>query len=154
MSRFAAAEMARWDGLAVSFVGQQFDEPGFVLDFLVQNGGANGIGARVLALGELAEVGIAADRAPFGLDLHDFPLVDSLHFLMIKVLALKGHNSAVSYNLYFLLTFPLTTLTSIYDRLRPDRPTHATGVGGGFVDPTVRLDVHFLPRGSSSPSSV
>ena len=92
--------------------------------------------------------------APMGADLHGYPRADCLHYLLIKLLSLRTSNFAILYNLYFLLTFPLTTLTSIYDRLRPDRPTHATGVGGGFVDPTVRLDVHFLPRGSSSPSSV
>ncbi len=52
--------------------------------------------------------------APFGLDMHDFPLVDSLHFLAIKLLAQPGWSFAVAYNLYFLLTFPLTTLSALY----------------------------------------
>jgi hypothetical protein len=35
LARFASAEMARWNRLAVAFVRQKLDEPRFVLDLLV-----------------------------------------------------------------------------------------------------------------------
>jgi hypothetical protein len=51
--------------------------------------------------------------APQGADLYDFPTAESFHFGVMKGLSLLGVNSAAVYNLYFLLTFPLTTLTSL-----------------------------------------
>jgi phosphoglycerol transferase len=51
---------------------------------------------------------------PQGMDLHDFPLADSLHFLLIKALGWFWPHSAAVYNLFFLLTFPLTTLTALF----------------------------------------
>src|SRR5436305_2113807 len=45
--------------------------------------------------------------APFGMDMHDFPLSDSLFFLLLKLLALITHDSALTLNVFFLLTFPL-----------------------------------------------
>jgi phosphoglycerol transferase len=51
--------------------------------------------------------------APGGMDMHDFPLVDSLFFLTLKVLALATRDFTLTLNLFFLLTFPLTTLTSL-----------------------------------------
>src|SRR5262245_34471051 len=51
--------------------------------------------------------------APTGLDMYDFPFSDGLHFLLMKLLSLGNDNYAVVLNLYFLLTFPLTTLTSL-----------------------------------------
>lgn len=52
--------------------------------------------------------------APGGLDLGDYPMADTLHFLSFKVLSLFSHNWAVVQNSYFLLTFPLTTLTALF----------------------------------------
>lgn len=51
---------------------------------------------------------------PTGLHLYDFPRTEYLHLLLIKLLSLFSHNYAIVLNLYFLLTFPLTTLVSLY----------------------------------------
>jgi phosphoglycerol transferase len=51
--------------------------------------------------------------APGSMDLHDFPFVDSLFFVMLKGLALATHDFTLALNLFFLLTFPLTTLSSL-----------------------------------------
>lgn len=57
--------------------------------------------------------------APFALDWHDYPITDSFHFLLIKILSIFSFLSLTSgyglvTNLFFLLGFPLTTLTSFY----------------------------------------
>jgi len=51
---------------------------------------------------------------PKGMDLHDFPMPDNFQLLLIKLLGYFTADSARVLNLYFLLTFPLTTLTSLY----------------------------------------
>lgn len=51
--------------------------------------------------------------APAGLDLADFPMADSLHFLLVKLLALCTDDHVLVFNGYFLLTFPLTALSSL-----------------------------------------
>jgi phosphoglycerol transferase len=51
---------------------------------------------------------------PTGLDYHDFPQADALNFLVIKLLSLVSRDHAVVGNLYFLLTFPLTALSSLF----------------------------------------
>src|SRR5262245_10880010 len=43
---------------------------------------------------------------PSGSDLHDFPMPDNLHFLALKLLGYVCRDYALTYNLYFLLTFP------------------------------------------------
>src|SRR5437870_392337 len=60
--RFAAAEVARWP------FADELGEPRLMFDLLVENGGADGVGAEILALRELAQVGVAADGAAFRLD--------------------------------------------------------------------------------------
>jgi phosphoglycerol transferase len=52
--------------------------------------------------------------APDGQNLRDFPLPDVLHFGAIKLLGRVFKNPAVVTNLYFLLPFPLTALTSYF----------------------------------------
>jgi len=52
--------------------------------------------------------------APAGLDMHDYPLDDNLHFALLKLIALVCGNWEQTYNAYFLLTFPLTTWTSLF----------------------------------------
>ena len=47
MTRFAAAEMAAGYGLPIALKGEQFDEPGFVLNFFVQDSRSQIVGARV-----------------------------------------------------------------------------------------------------------
>jgi phosphoglycerol transferase len=50
---------------------------------------------------------------PEGMKLYDFPLTDNLHFLLIRMLSYFSSNWAVVLNVYFLLTFPLTTLSAL-----------------------------------------
>jgi phosphoglycerol transferase len=52
--------------------------------------------------------------APFGSELYDFPLPETLHFGILKLLGLVGCNYVVATNLYYLLTFPLTTLAAYF----------------------------------------
>jgi phosphoglycerol transferase len=52
--------------------------------------------------------------APFGLELHDFPLADNLHFGLLKLITLAFPNPFAACNLYFLLTYPLTVLTGLF----------------------------------------
>jgi phosphoglycerol transferase len=52
--------------------------------------------------------------APTGMELYDFPTFDNLHFLWIKLLSLVCSDWKVVVNLYFLLTYPLTTLTAVF----------------------------------------
>lgn len=51
---------------------------------------------------------------PTGHDAYDYPSADNYHFLLIKIISYFSSNYAVIMNLYFLLTFPLTTLTSLF----------------------------------------
>jgi phosphoglycerol transferase len=66
---------------------------------------------------------------PFGVDLHDFPMADHLHFLVLKLLGQACGNVFVTFNLYYLLTFPLTALTAQFTlrRLRVAYPAAAVG---------------------------
>jgi phosphoglycerol transferase len=75
--------------------------------------------------------------APVGQQMYDFPLADSLHFLAIKGLGRVVPDPAAVYNLYYLLTFPLTTLTTLF-ALRRFRVSYAVSV-------TVALLFTFLP---------
>lgn len=52
--------------------------------------------------------------APAGADLHDFPMADNLHFLLIKLVACFTADYAVVFNICFLLTFPLATLSALF----------------------------------------
>jgi phosphoglycerol transferase len=49
---------------------------------------------------------------PAGRELFDFPFVDNLHLLFLKLIGSWTGDFAITYNLYFLLCFPLTTLTA------------------------------------------
>ena len=51
---------------------------------------------------------------PTGLHMYDFPLPDNFHFLCLKILSLFTSDHALILNLFFLLTFPLTTMASLY----------------------------------------
>jgi phosphoglycerol transferase len=52
--------------------------------------------------------------APGGAEVFHFPMADNLHFLLIKLFSLFTGDYALIFNLYFLLTFPLTTISSLY----------------------------------------
>jgi len=51
---------------------------------------------------------------PDGLEMHDFAVGDSVHFLLMKLLGLVWPNYAVVGNLYFLLGFPLAVFSSLF----------------------------------------
>jgi len=52
---------------------------------------------------------------PDGLDLRDVPMGDNnLHFALIKLIGLFTNNYGLALNLFFLLTFPLTTLSALF----------------------------------------
>jgi phosphoglycerol transferase len=51
---------------------------------------------------------------PSGLRMHDFPLADALNFLILKALGFIRPEYAWVLNVFFLLTFPLTTITSLF----------------------------------------
>jgi hypothetical protein len=52
--------------------------------------------------------------APDGQLLYDFPAVDNLALLSMKLLSLAVPNYAIVANLFFLLSFPLTAITALY----------------------------------------
>lgn len=51
---------------------------------------------------------------PGGAELFYFPMADNLHFLIIKLFSFFTSDYALIFNLYFLLTFPLTTISALY----------------------------------------
>lgn len=52
--------------------------------------------------------------APGGLRMHDYPLADAFNFLLIKILGLIRADYAWVLNVFFLLTFPLTAVASLF----------------------------------------
>jgi hypothetical protein len=52
--------------------------------------------------------------APFGMQLYDFPHPMNLDMFVMKLMSLFSSNYAVVTNLYFLLTFPLIVISSIF----------------------------------------
>ncbi|RAV13791.1 hypothetical protein DQG23_32420 [Paenibacillus contaminans] len=53
--------------------------------------------------------------APSRLEMYDYPLGgDNLHYLMMKFISLFSSDYAVVMNLYFLLTFPLVMISSMF----------------------------------------
>jgi phosphoglycerol transferase len=51
--------------------------------------------------------------APFGGDLHDFPMADNLHFALLKLGTFVVPDSSVLMNVYFISTFFLCTLSAL-----------------------------------------
>src|SRR5207248_1318767 len=51
--------------------------------------------------------------APFSLDLHDFPNFAPVHILQLHLLALGVSTPGGLLNAYFLLSFPLTIVTTL-----------------------------------------
>lgn len=52
--------------------------------------------------------------APFIYNIADFPFIEDTNFLIIKALTLFSNHYAVIQNMFFILTFPLITLCSVY----------------------------------------
>jgi hypothetical protein len=67
--------------------------------------------------------------APEHLEMHDFPVIDHLHFFLIWLLGKVLTNVIVVYNLYYLLTYPLTALSAmiVFRHLRLSLPAAAVG---------------------------
>src|SRR5262249_31522185 len=63
-------------------------------------------------------------------ELHDFPVVDHLHFALIWLLGRAFSNAVVVFNLYYLLTYPLTTLAAMYTFRRLGLTLPAAALGG------------------------
>ena len=70
--------------------------------------------------------------APGGLNYGAFPVMDNTQFLLIKVLTLFSQNHAVILNLFYLLTFPLTTVTSLFV-FRQLKLSYLAGVVGSLL---------------------
>jgi phosphoglycerol transferase len=56
----------------------------------------------------------AALGAPAGLHYESYPAIENFHFALIKLLSIFTSNHALVLNLFYLLTFPLTAVTSLY----------------------------------------
>jgi phosphoglycerol transferase len=52
--------------------------------------------------------------APFGQEMYDFPLDETLHLGLMKLLSLACHNYVVVLNLYYLLGYPLAAVTALF----------------------------------------
>jgi phosphoglycerol transferase len=79
--------------------------------------------------------------APFGVDLVEFPCTDTLSILLLKLLSSMSGNSFRVVNLFFLLTFPLTTLTSLFV-FKHFRCSYGPALVGGLL--FAFLPYHFL----------
>jgi hypothetical protein len=51
---------------------------------------------------------------PFGQELYDFPFMSNLDVLIMKAISIFDSNYAFILNVFFLLTFPLTVITSLF----------------------------------------
>ena len=51
---------------------------------------------------------------PFGLELYDFPMSDNLHLTLIWLISFFSSDFAKTMNLFYLLTFPITTFCSLF----------------------------------------
>src|SRR5579875_168831 len=67
LARGAPAEVAGGPDHAVALLGEQLDEPGLVLDLLLEDPGGHVVGTGVLAEGDVADLRPGPDRAPLGL---------------------------------------------------------------------------------------
>ena len=52
--------------------------------------------------------------APFGLELYDLPMADSIHLLLLKILVIIFDNSAIALNLFFIAIFPLNAIAAYF----------------------------------------
>jgi hypothetical protein len=68
--------------------------------------------------------------APGVQELHDFPVVDHLHFAVIWLLGRFFPDPVVVFNLFHLLTYPLTAVTATFVLRRLGLSVPAAGAGG------------------------
>lgn len=52
--------------------------------------------------------------APEGMHYEAYPAIENFHWIVVKLISLFTSNHALVLNLFFLLTFPLTAITSFY----------------------------------------
>jgi hypothetical protein len=78
---------------------------------------------------------------PGVMELYDYPVIDYLHFAILWLLGQVIGNVVVVYNLYYLLTYPLTTLTAMA-ALRQLRLTLPAAAVGGLL--YAFLPYHYL----------
>ncbi|HKV37092.1 MAG TPA: hypothetical protein VJP89_22315 [Pyrinomonadaceae bacterium] len=52
--------------------------------------------------------------APGGMHYEAYPAIENFHWVVVKLISLFTSNHALVLNLFFLLTFPLTAITSFY----------------------------------------
>jgi phosphoglycerol transferase len=74
--------------------------------------------------------------APFGMEMHDFPLADGLFFLLLRGFALAFGDHVVALNAYYLATFFLATASALFAlrRLGVDRgPAVVCGLFYSFL---------------------
>lgn len=62
-------------------------------------------------------------------ELYDYPVVDHLHFSLIWLIGRVFPNPVVAFNLYYLLTYPLTALAAMYAFRRLGLTLPAAAVG-------------------------
>lgn len=70
--------------------------------------------------------------APVGLNFGAFPAMDNTQFLIIRAISLITGNYALTLNLFYLLTFPLTTVASLYV-FRKLNFSYAAALVGGLL---------------------
>lgn len=68
--------------------------------------------------------------APGVQELYDFPIVDHLHFLLIRLMAVFTRDTGLIFNLYYLATYPLTVVTTMLVLRHFHLSLMAAGVGG------------------------
>jgi phosphoglycerol transferase len=78
---------------------------------------------------------------PAGQDLSDFPINNYLDFIFLKFLLIFAPKYAVLMNTYYLLTFPLTTITAIFV-FRQFNTSYNISIFGGLL--YAFLPYHFL----------
>jgi hypothetical protein len=74
--------------------------------------------------------GVATRESPEFQELYDFPVIDLLHFTLIWLLSQFVANVVLLFNLYFLLTFPLTTLAAMIAFRQLGLTLPAAAIGG------------------------
>jgi hypothetical protein len=80
--------------------------------------------------------------APHGQEMHDLPQNDCFSYLLIKVMGLFTSNWATVFNLFYLISFPLTTISSLFV-LRKFNVSRATAIMASLLYSFIRP--HFAP---------
>jgi len=86
------------------------------LHVLMANGG-DAVSFAILVKGMIEHGSYLANPsvgAPGGLQMLDFPTADGLHMLILRVLGMLTGDVAVTVNLYYLMSYPLAALASVF----------------------------------------